>query len=80
MNASKADSNEEALDDWEEISNEETENNLLCNVAFQCKQWLPRECCDVKQQEACCPQHAVESFLSSHTESLNKFLLLILGL
>lgn len=40
------------------------------------------ECCDRKQQEACHPQCAVESclFLSSHIESLNKFLLLILGL
>lgn len=70
MNASKAGSNEEALDDWEEISNEETENNLLRNVAFQCKQRLPCECCDHKQQEACRPQHALESFLfvSSHAE------------
>jgi len=59
VNASKADSNEEALDDWEEISHEETENNLIRNVAFQCKQWLPPECCDHKQQEACCPQHAL---------------------
>lgn len=41
MNASKADSNKEALDDWEEISNEETESNLLHNVAFLCKRWLP---------------------------------------
>lgn len=74
VNASEADSNEDALDGWEEISNEETENNLLCNVAFQCKRWLPRECCDQKQQEACHPQCGV------YLHALNHWMLFILAL
>lgn len=46
---------EEALDDWEEVSNKKTENNLFHNIPFQCKQWLPRECCDHKQQDTSVP-------------------------
>lgn len=67
MKASKAGSGEEALGDWVKISSEKTENSLLHKVAFQCKQWLPHECCDHKQQDSRCPQGAPQQCFYPHT-------------
>lgn len=70
MSASKAGSDEEALDDWIKISSEKTENSLLHKVAFQCKQWLPYEDCDQKQQDSRCPQGTLQRriYLQTITE------------
>lgn len=67
VSASEAGSGEEALGDWVKISSEKTENSLLHKVAFQCKQWLPHEWCDHKQQDSLCPQGAPQRCFYPHT-------------
>lgn len=68
VSASKAGSDEEALDDWIKISSEKTENSLLHKVAFQCKQWLPYECCDHKQPDPLVPKELYRGvFIFTHS-------------